>query len=184
MLFYDKLNSHLKGTKLGINYYKPGEIPDAKANNIRKKAGINKDEQLLALIDMSLMKSGKAGIAFTDKGIHIKTMLSHARFVSYEDLAVSEVYALDNTLNINNSNMQYSSTSLPDDVNTKQLIQLIKNIKLSKMKSEGIRLRKPPIEIKKIAGLALRSILYFLIILLVFDFFSTTEKTFKLIIRK
>jgi hypothetical protein len=69
----------------GEEIYIAPEIPlDKLANVLFDFAPVDRDEKILALVDMSIWKDGKGGIAFTDSGIWWKHMLV-SQSVQYSD---------------------------------------------------------------------------------------------------
>jgi hypothetical protein len=65
--------------------YVAPDIPiDKLANVLSNFAAVERDEKILAVVDMSLMNSGKGGIAFTNQGIWWK-YLSSPQSVQYSD---------------------------------------------------------------------------------------------------
>jgi hypothetical protein len=65
--------------------YLTPDIPlDKLSNALSNYASLNRDEKVLAMVDMSVWDSGKAGITFTDLGVWWKYM-SSPNFVEYSD---------------------------------------------------------------------------------------------------
>ncbi len=70
-----------------INAYYIENIPMKKLNNAISSYGKDvKKENILALLDITILGTGKEGFLFTTEGIHFKESFNEANYISFKEI--------------------------------------------------------------------------------------------------
>ena len=70
-----------------INAYYIENIPMKKLNNAISSYGKDvKQENILALLDITILGTGKEGFLFTTEGVHFKESFNEANYISFKEI--------------------------------------------------------------------------------------------------
>lgn len=74
----------------GSDWYLKGDISSKKLKNVSKVYGVD-EEDIVGLVDFTILGNGKAGVVFTTEGIYYKEQFKSTGYVYYRDIRKVEI---------------------------------------------------------------------------------------------